>query len=154
MGTDTQLFAVIRISPARELAYYRENRDRAQRKRPAPLSSPRNANFQSAPHDKTVVRDDGEGVVKRCLHLRQIIEIDGDVELAELGRLEAKLCSRDPIASDLLFRPQIVEIGAHALHELEVMHSGFQVAPDMVNVQLLLLCGSIAHLRRPRQETF
>src|SRR5262249_7887790 len=71
---------------------------------------------------------------KRFVHLRHIVEIEGDVPLRQLRRGEAGLAPGHAIARDVLCFLQVTEIGVSALGEFQVADAGFQVEPDVIHV--------------------
>jgi hypothetical protein len=72
---------------------------------------------------------------ERAVHLRHVLEIEGDVPLRQLRRAEAELTPGDAITGDRTLASQVVEISAGALGELGVADAVLEVEPDMVDVR-------------------
>src|SRR6185437_11302241 len=80
-------------------------------------------------------RDPGEGAVE----LREIADLDHEVEVAELARTEPELAPGEPPAFDQSLLAKMTEIGGNVIAELGVARTGLEVAPDVIDVHGAIL---------------
>src|SRR5690348_4432796 len=75
-------------------------------------------------------RDPGEGAVE----LREVTDLDHEVEVAEFARTEPELAPGEPPAFDQPLLAEMTEIGGDMIAELAVARPGLEVAPDVIDV--------------------
>src|SRR4029078_4474547 len=86
------------------------------------------------------------------VHLRHVLEIDGDVPLRQLRWTEAELAAGDAIPGYRALTFQMVEIGIGALGELGIADPVLEIEPDMVDVHRLSPLDPTA-LARPHRRS-
>lgn len=71
---------------------------------------------------------------ERLVKLREVLEGDGDVELAEVGRAETELAPPDRVTLQLSLALQVIEVVADSLDEFQVVRARCEVDPNLVMV--------------------
>jgi hypothetical protein len=78
--------------------------------------------------------DAGRDLAKRGIELRQVLEVDGNVPLAQLRWAKAQFAPCDAIGNQVSALLQPVEIGAGARGEFDVANARLEIEPDVVDV--------------------
>src|SRR5262249_23570210 len=75
----------------------------------------------------------GRDVLERLLELRQVLQLDDEVEFAEAGA-EAELAAREAPVLDQAVRLEVPEIIPRRLDQRHIADAGLEVAPDVIEV--------------------
>ena len=76
------------------------------------------------------------GSERKCIiQLRQVVEFQHQVELAQMRRRKAQLTPGNPIGNHCTPRFEFIQIDAGSRNKSKVVFARFQITPDVIDIQ-------------------